>query len=99
MTEQELKDVFRRKYYRTSSFTSGVSLMITDAVFVMLSIGASFFIINLINYHWINFRSFVEYAAYQPPTLVVFYGSKSQNQCSSRWNHRKNNNRRHLALE
>ena len=73
MTEQELKEVFRRKHYRTSSFTSGVSLMITDAVFVMLSIGASFFIINLINHHWINFRSFVNYAVYLPPTLAVFY--------------------------
>ena len=73
MAEQDLKDVFRQKRYRTSSFASGVSLMFSDALFVMLSIGASFFIINLINHHWINFRSFVEYAVYLPPTLAVFY--------------------------
>ena len=49
--------------------------MVSDALFVMLSIGASFFIINFINHHWINFRSFVDYAIYLPPTLAVFYAA------------------------
>lgn len=75
MTEQEYTGFFAKKYYKTSSFTSGASLMVSDAFCVMLSIGASFFIINLINHSWINFRSFVEYAIYLPPMLAVFYAA------------------------
>ena len=75
MTEQDYRDYFKHKYYKTSSFTSGAALMVSDAFFVMLSIGISFFIINFINHSWINFRSFVEYAIYLPPMLAVFYAA------------------------
>ncbi len=75
MTIQDFREYFKHSYYRTSSFTSGAALMLSDALFVMLSIGASFFIINFINHSWINFRSFVDYAVYLPPMLAVFYAA------------------------
>lgn len=42
----------------------------------MLSIGASFFIINLINKSLINFKSFVMYWIYLPAFIIVFYIAK-----------------------
>lgn len=75
MTAQEYPLYFKHTYYRTSSFMSGAALMLCDAVLVMLSIGTSFFIINLINHSWINFRSFVTYWIYLPPALAVFYAA------------------------
>ncbi|WP_407429157.1 undecaprenyl-phosphate galactose phosphotransferase WbaP [Treponema sp.] len=75
MTNEEYKKFFKKNFWRTSSFTSGMSLMIVDAVVVMLCIGISFFIVNFINHHWINFRSFVTYWIYLPPMLAVFYAA------------------------
>ena len=75
MTEQDYKTYFKANFYRTSSFTSGVALMLFDCVMVMLSIGISFFIINFINHSWINFRSFVDYWIYLPPLIAVFYAA------------------------
>lgn len=75
MTEKDFQKYFNLKYWKTSSLTSGLSLMVSDCLMVMLSIGASFFIINLINHSWINFRSFVNYWIYLPPTLLVYYAA------------------------
>ena len=50
-----------------------MSLVLSDCITVMVSIGMAFFIINFIDNDWINFRSFVEYWVYLPPMLVVFY--------------------------
>ena len=75
MTNDEYKKFFKKNFWRTSSFTSGAALMVVDAIVVMLCIGISFFIINLINHHWINFRSFVTYWVYLPAALAVFYAA------------------------
>ncbi|MBB5225284.1 undecaprenyl-phosphate galactose phosphotransferase WbaP [Treponema ruminis] len=75
MTDEEFKKYFKKNFWRTSSFTSGAALMVIDCIGVMLSIGITFFIINLINHSWINFRSFVTYWVYLPPTMVVFYAA------------------------
>lgn len=75
MTEEDYKKYFKANFYKTSSFTSGVALMFVDCLMVMLCIGTSFFIINLINHHWINFRSFVDYWIYLPPMIAVFYAA------------------------
>ncbi len=75
MTEKEFEHYFHAHFKRTSSFFSGIILAAVDAVIVLLCIGIGFFIINLINHHWINFRSFVEYAVYIPVILVVFYAA------------------------
>ena len=75
MTEQEYKKFFKKNFWRTSSFTSGAALMLIDCISVMLCIGISFFIVNLINNSWINFRSFVNYWVYLPPMMAVFYAA------------------------
>jgi Undecaprenyl-phosphate galactose phosphotransferase WbaP len=49
--------------------------MVVDALCIMLCFGASFFIINLIDRHFINFRSFVTYWIYLPVFLLVFFSS------------------------
>ncbi len=75
MTIEEFKKSFPERYPRTSSFTSGVSLMAVDCFSIMLCIGLSFFIINAINHSFINFRSFVTYSIYLPLILIVFYSA------------------------
>lgn len=75
MTNEEFKKYFKKNFWRTSSFTSGAALMVVDCIAVMLSIGITFFVINFINHHWINFRSFVTYWVYLPPMLAVFYAA------------------------
>lgn len=46
--------------------------MVVDAITLMLCIGISFFIINLIDHTFINFRSFVNYSIYLPLVLLVY---------------------------
>src|SRR5574344_368993 len=75
MTTEEFELSFKNKYKSTSSFISGIALMFVDAIILMISIGAGFFIINLINQTWINFRSFVTYSMYLPAILIVFYAA------------------------
>ena len=75
MSEQDFVTQFKSRYKRTSSFLSGFCLMLIDALIVLLSIGAGFFIINLINRQWINFKSFVTYWVYLPPIVAVFYAA------------------------
>ncbi len=75
MTEQEFKEYFPKKYKRTSSFLTGLSLMLGDAFMVMLSIGCGFFLVNWVNPSLINFRSFVTYSIYLPAILIVFYAA------------------------
>ncbi len=75
MTEQDYKKYFQTKFWRTSSFTSGVALMASDCLMIMISIAISFFIVNFINPHWINFRSFIHYRIFIPPMIAVFYAA------------------------
>ncbi|MDY5684037.1 MAG: undecaprenyl-phosphate galactose phosphotransferase WbaP [Treponema sp.] len=75
MTIEEFKICFPQKYPRTSSFTSGISLMVIDCFSIMLCIGISFFIINAIDHSFINFKSFVTYSIYLPLILLVFYAA------------------------
>lgn len=75
MTRDEYEAAFRRKFHWTSSFLSGLTLMVVDALTLMLCIGISFFIINLVNHAFINFRSFVTYSIYLPLILLVFYAA------------------------
>lgn len=75
MTTEEFEISFRKKYKSTSSFISGITLMVVDAIVLMISIGAGFFIVNLIDKSWINFRSFVTYSMYLPAVLLVFYAA------------------------
>lgn len=67
---------FKKRYKRTSSFLSGFLLLLVDLATVMLCIGTSFFIINLLDRSFISFRSFVTYWIYLPAFILVFYVSK-----------------------
>ena len=75
MTTNDFKKYFKKNFWKTSSFFSGMSLLVVDCITVMFSIGTAFFIINFIDNEWINFRSFVTYWIYLPPMLVVFYAA------------------------
>lgn len=75
MSEEEFERSLKSHYKVTSSFLSGLALMLLDFFMTMLSLGIGFFIINLINDSWINFRSFVTYYIYMPFILVVFYAA------------------------
>ncbi len=75
MTNNEFLPYYKEHFHRTSSFLSGLVLMIVDALALMLCIGISFFIINAINNEFINFRSFVTYGVYLPLILIVFYAA------------------------
>ncbi|HBG65022.1 MAG TPA: undecaprenyl-phosphate galactose phosphotransferase WbaP, partial [Treponema sp.] len=75
MAEQDFTQYFSEHFRHTTSFFSGILLMAVDAIMLMLSIGIGFFIINAIIPDLINFRSFVQYAIYLPPILVVFYAA------------------------
>ena len=75
MTEKDYLNYFNLKFWKTSSFSSGVILFISDCIMIMLSIGISFFIINFLNHSWINFRSFITYWVYLPPAIAVFYAA------------------------
>lgn len=76
MKVQDFQQWFKKRYRSTSSFLSGSMLLIVDLIVIMLSIGASFFIINLINKSLINFKSFVMYWIYLPAFIIVFYIAK-----------------------
>ena len=76
MTLQDFTRYFKKTYKnRTSSFLSGLILMIVDAISLLLCIGFAFFVINLFMPSQINFRSFVFYSYYFPLILIVYYGA------------------------
>ncbi len=73
MTEKEYKDYFRTHFFKTSSFTSGFALAVIDCAMLMLSICIGFLVVNITNYHWMDFRTFINYWTYLPPIIAVFY--------------------------
>lgn len=76
MTSKDFIAYFQKTYRnRTSSFLSGLMIMVADCVGLFCCIGLSFLIINLINPAAINFRSFIYYSFYFPLILVVFYAA------------------------
>ena len=75
MTAQDFQKHFKLRYRSTSSFLAGFIMALMDAFILLLCIGIGFFIINLINHSWINFRSFVTYWVYLPPFVFVFYAA------------------------
>lgn len=75
MTSQDFKKLFKMKYWRTSSFTTGLSLMICDCIVIMLSIGLTFFVTNLFFEKSIWLRDFTEYWFFLLPMIAVFYAA------------------------
>lgn len=72
---KKFEDYYSANFNRTSSFWSGLTIMVFDAGILLLSIGIGFFLVNLVNHRFINFRSFVEYYIYIPAILAVFYAA------------------------
>ncbi|MDD5928310.1 MAG: undecaprenyl-phosphate galactose phosphotransferase WbaP [Spirochaetales bacterium] len=72
MSETDLHKYLKINYPRTSSFLSGLSLFFIDALFLIISIGLSFFIVNLFFKNDINFRSFINFSVYIPFILMLF---------------------------
>lgn len=72
---KKFEDYYSANFNRTSSFWSGLTIMVFDACILLLSIGIGFFLVNLVNHRFINFRSFVDYYIYIPAILAVFYAA------------------------
>ncbi len=73
MKYEEYKPWFLKRYKRTSSFMTAFAFVLSDFVTIMLCIGAGFFIVNAVDRHYINFKSFVTYWTYLPFFFVVYY--------------------------
>ncbi len=74
MTTSEFITYFKKTYRnRTSSFLSGLMIMISDAIALFCCVGLAFLIMNFINPSAINFRSFIYYSVFFPLILVIFY--------------------------
>ena len=72
---KKFEEYYSANFRRTSSFVSGLTIMIFDAAVLLLCIGIGFFFVNLANKSFIRFRSFVDYYIYIPAILAVFYAA------------------------
>ncbi len=72
---KEFEKYYSSHFRRTSSFLSGLIIMFFDALTLLFCIGIGFFLVNLIDHTFINFRSFTGYYVYIPVILVVFYAA------------------------
>ena len=72
MPYTELQDSIRSQYKHTSSFFMGISMVILDALALMISIGIGFFLVDLI-YPELWLRSFIKYSVFLPLIFVIFY--------------------------
>lgn len=75
MTEEELYSHLKDNYPHTSSFYTGIIMLISDILALLLSLCTGFFIVNLIATHDIEFRSFINYSVFIPLFLIVFGAS------------------------
>jgi Undecaprenyl-phosphate galactose phosphotransferase WbaP len=72
MTFDDYRPWFKKRYKRTSSFLTAFAFIVSDFVTIMLCIGAGFFIVNAVDRHYINFKSFVTYWTYLPFFFIVY---------------------------
>ncbi len=63
---------YKERYRHTSTAYSIIAFVIADFIAIMLCIGAGFFVVNLVDRHFINFKSFVMYWVYLPFFLIVY---------------------------
>lgn len=64
---------FKNRYKRTSSLLTASAFVLSDCVTIMLCIGAGFFVVNAIDFSYINFKSFVNYWTYLPIFFLVYH--------------------------
>lgn len=72
MTSDEILDYLKKHYPQTSSFVSGLSLMLVDLCVLLLSLTLGFFIVNLFFTSNINFKSVVNYFIFCPIIIITF---------------------------
>lgn len=74
MTTDAFTSYFKKTYQnRTSSFLSGIMILLCDVISLLFSIGLAFLIVNCINPSAINFRSFIFYSYFFPLIIIVYY--------------------------
>lgn len=73
MTINEYVPWFRDRYKRTSSLLTASAFVVSDCITIMLCIGAGFFVVNAIDFSYINFKSFVNYWTYLPIFFVMYH--------------------------
>lgn len=77
MTSNDFITYFKKTYKNgTSSFLSGLMIMIADIIGLFFCIGFAFLIVNFVSPASINFKSFINYSFYFPLILLVFYAAK-----------------------
>ena len=67
-----INEYLKKNFPHTTSFFSGLTLFIVDAIVLFLCIGAGFFIVNIFDSSDINFKSFINYSIYIPFILILF---------------------------
>ena len=72
---KKFEEYYSANFKRTSSFVSGLTIMIFDAAVLLLCIGIGFFFVNLANKSFIRFRPFIDYYIYIPAILAAFYAA------------------------
>ena len=72
MSSDELLTYLKKSYPRTSSFLSGLSLMIVDLLVLILCLTIGFFIVNLFFTSDINVKSVVNYFFFTPLIIIIF---------------------------
>lgn len=73
MTINEYVPWFKDRYKRTSSLLTASAFVVSDCITIMLCIGAGFFVVNAIDFSYINFKSFVNYWTYLPIFFVMYH--------------------------
>ena len=72
MAIEDLEDYLNKTYPRTTSFWCGFATFLIDAITLFITIGISFFIVNIFDTPNINFKSFINYMIYVPFILLLF---------------------------
>lgn len=73
MTLDQYDSLYRERYSQSTGALVVTIFMLSDLLAALLSFGAGFFLVNLVDIHYINFKSFVTYWPYLPAFIVVFY--------------------------
>jgi len=73
MTLDQYDSWYRERFGRKTGAIVVLVFMLGDLAAAMLSFGSGFFLVNLVDHHLINFKSFVDYWPFLPAFVVVFY--------------------------
>lgn len=73
MNFEEFVAHYKSRYRYAGSLPTGLLFVIADALALMLSFGAGFFLVNAYDIESINFKSFVTYWPYIPAFIAGFY--------------------------